>query len=160
MTTVNGRPASSTESLATRAALGVLLAVMVCGAVLSRNLGLGTPAAPGPGLWPFTISTITGALLVVLIARPRLARAGSEQASYDRRALLRAAPALAAYPILLGVLGFVIPTAVVSLYWLRIVTRQSYLRTVLWGGSLTAAAYVVFIGLLAVPFPFGVLPIR
>src|SRR3954447_16762326 len=46
----------------------VALAVGLAGAILSYGYGLGSLHRPGPGLWPFIISTVVAVLALVLLA--------------------------------------------------------------------------------------------
>lgn len=155
------RKARFTAGAKSRAPFVLLLALMVASCVMSLELGLGTLASPQAGMWPFITSLLSALLVCALLVVPNLAAEGTEQVSRAQwHSLLLALPALTSYPVLLGLLGFVIPTAIVSFYWLRVVTRQSWQRTLVWSTVMTTSMYVVFVNLLAVPFPYGILPIR
>lgn len=139
----------------------LLLAPMAAACVISLDLGIGTLDVPQAGMWPFITSLFSILIICALLVFPNFAAEGGDAMTAGQwRSLILALPALVSYPLLLSLLGFVIPTAVVSLYWLRVLARRNWAFSLAWSTAITLTMYLVFIHLLAVPFPFGVLPIR
>lgn len=145
------------HTIATRTAPIVLVVFATTVAVMSWNLDLGALSRPGPGLWPFTVS------LVMLGASLAMTAGGTDEKPepFTRRSLLVAIGvlSLAGYIVAFATLGYLIPTAAVLLVWLRLLARESWVMAIGLTVLLTAGFYVLFVSILAVPFPPGALPV-
>jgi hypothetical protein len=134
--------------------VGVLvpLALGVGGLVLSARMGLGSFTDPGPGLWPALICVVLTAMSVVLLAGGRR--------FHNAEALTRSSlPVLGALVTLVGLVlampyvGFEIPTLVVSFLWVAVLGRERWLLSAVVAVALTAALWLLFVQLFAVPLP-------
>ncbi|WP_199552157.1 tripartite tricarboxylate transporter TctB family protein [Streptomyces sp. N35] len=130
----------------------VPLAVGVGAAILSWNLGVGTLAAPGAGMWPLIVSItmVVTAAVLLLDAQPR----GDEEGfTKDSLTVAVSVSSLVAYALLFEVVGFEIPTVAVLVLWLRVLGREGWLLTVGISTGTTAALHLLFITALGIPLP-------
>jgi putative tricarboxylic transport membrane protein len=131
-----------------------LVVVILGGATLagSLSLGVGSPAAPGPGTWPAVVSAVLIVLGLVLAAR---ARRTDDAERFTRSGLLvlAAVASMAGFVAAVGTIGFELPTAVLALVWLRFLGRESWRTSVVVSLAVTAALYLIFVGALGVTIP-------
>jgi len=128
-------------------AILLLAGVAIGFAVGARQLGFWTEDGPGPGLLPFVVALLLLPLLVVAL-RERV----PEEEPF--RAMPLAGIVLTcAYAAMLPYLGFLLPTLLLIIAWVRLFHRESWLRCTLLGVGLTAAGTVLFDVLLKVPMP-------
>ncbi|NKX51455.1 tripartite tricarboxylate transporter TctB family protein, partial [Arthrobacter deserti] len=93
-------------------------ALGAAGVILSLQLGLGTPAEPRPGLWPFAM----GLVIVVLgLAQLVIGRRGGEGEKFSRLSwlVLFGAATLAGFVALMPVIGFEIPSVLLCFIWMK-----------------------------------------
>lgn len=128
------------------------LAVGVVGAVLARSYGLGTPAAPGPGLWPFVVSVLIVVLSLVLLVTGRHLR---DSEVFTRSSLLPLAGAatFVGLAYLMPLVGFEIPSLVLAAIWLKLLGGEGWRSTVVGSVLMVAAFYALFIWGLRIPLP-------
>lgn len=124
--------------------------------VYSYTLGLGEPARPGPGFWPFIASC---AIVVASIAL-LLTEHSSEQ--YERltaraRFIAYGVASIVGFILVFQLLGFIIPALLLFVFWLRFLGGESWVITGLLSVLFTAGFYVLFDQLLGVPFPQDIL---
>lgn len=134
------------------AAAIVTILIGVAGLIGSLRLGLGELTAPGPGLWPFVISVVITTLSVVLAFTGRQAK-DTERFS---RASVQTAVAIATLVLLalaLPVIGFEIPSLLLTFVWLRFLGRESWRSSIVVSLSTVIAFYVLFVLLLQIPLP-------
>lgn len=126
----------------------LLLAGVAIGfAVGARRLGFWTEDGPGPGLLPFATASLLLPLLIVVL-RERV----PEEEPF--RAMPLAAIVLTCtYAAVLPYVGFLLPTFLLVVAWVRLFHRQGWLRCILLGVGLTTAGTIVFDILLNVPMP-------
>ncbi len=113
---------------------------------------------PGAGFLPFWLGAAMAILSIIL-----LVNATREPASASGRSpfptgwallpLLETAGALAAFILLLETLGFLVATALLTAFLLRVVEREPWLTTGLVAVANAAGLYVVFQILLGVSLP-------
>lgn len=118
----------------------------------SLSLGLGSPTAPQPGLWPFGLSIILiGLSLGLLIGRGKF---GPCEA-FGRGTLLVVAGAItiAVFIVLLPIVGFEIPAMVLAAFWLKVLGHESWRVVVTLPIIVTAVFYLLFVVLLGVAIP-------
>ncbi|XVU22853.1 tripartite tricarboxylate transporter TctB family protein [Actinoplanes sp. CA-054009] len=126
------------------------IVVLVGAAALagSLRLGVGTPAAPGPGTWPFLVSVVLIVLGLVLAFRR-----SEERFTRPGLPVLSAVAGMAVYVAVVGVIGFEIPTALLAFGWLRWIGRESWRTSAIVSLSVTVAFYALFVGALSVSIP-------
>jgi putative tricarboxylic transport membrane protein len=126
--------------------LGVLMVLQ------STALGLGSLTAPGPGLWPFYLSVVLVVLSIgLLIGRERFGRC--EAFTRISLLVLVGVLAIAGFIIVLPMLGFEIPGAVLVAVWLKALGRESWWITALVPLGTVVVVHLLFIELLGVPIP-------
>jgi hypothetical protein len=127
-------------------------AIGVAGLVGSLGLGLGRLTAPGPGLWPFVVSVVITTLSVVLALT---GRQGTDTEKFSRASVMTALAVLTL--VLLGValplIGFEIPSLLLTFVWLRFLGKESWRSSIVISVGTTAAFYVLFVLLLQIPLP-------
>jgi putative tricarboxylic transport membrane protein len=116
------------------------------------NLGLGSPAEPGPGLWPAFVALLLVGSGAAIVHR---ARRASDTEAFTRGTVGVAAgvASLAAYAYLFELVGFEIPTVLLLALWLRFLGGEGWITTGVVAVLATAAAYLLFITGLGVPLP-------
>ena len=140
-----------------------LLAVSMLMGWFAYRLGLGSVNRPEPGFFPFWICFGLAATSLYLIWRsPRpnpedeaTAQAVFTLAGYRRVLSVMAGTAL--FGLLLEVSGFLAATFIFMAFCWLVIDRQSLLRGLLISGIASAAAFVLFVKLLNVHFPRGLL---
>lgn len=141
-------------------AAGILL-LAFAGAILWGALQMppGTANAPGPGFFPRGLGALLAAVSIGLVIRAlRLAPADDAAVALGHRDIALTVVALAIFGLVFEPLGFVLGA---SLFMLVLVRAFSPLG---WAGSLVVAlaialgSYFVFVKLLGVTLPRGVLP--
>lgn len=130
----------------------VVLALGIFGAVRSLDYGLGRLTQPGPGLWPFVVSS-----LIVLISLGLLVwgRRLTDTEVFTRSSALPAIGVVTfvALAALLPVIGFEIPAFLLAVVWLRFLGGETWRSTVLVALGTVAAFYLVFVVALSIPMP-------
>jgi putative tricarboxylic transport membrane protein len=111
------------------------------------RLGFWTEDGPGPGLLPFATTMLLLPLLV-LVLRERV----TDEEPF-RAAPLAAILLTCVYAAALPYLGFLLPTLVLIVAWVRLFHTQGWIRAVTLSIALTAAGTVLFAVLLKVPMP-------
>ncbi|MDQ0077641.1 hypothetical protein J2S97_002829 [Arthrobacter oryzae] len=138
--------------LANAASSLVVLGVGIGAMVLSIAMGLGTPSAPQPGLWPFIISCVMVALgLFQLIA-------GRHNRDAEKFTRMSAAPltglvSLAAMVALMPLIGFELPALVLCIIWMRFLGGETWRSTLLISTIVVAAFYGIFVLALGTSVP-------
>jgi putative tricarboxylic transport membrane protein len=126
--------------------------VGVAGVVGSLGLGLGRLTAPGPGLWPFVVSVVITTLSVVLALT---GRDGTDTERFSRASVMTALAVLTL--VLLGValplIGFEIPSLLLTFVWLRFLGKESWRSSIVISVGTVFAFYVLFVLLLQIPLP-------
>lgn len=122
-------------------------------------LDVGTFQKPGPGFQPFALGLLFMVLAVAYLL-PALRGRGTPGSPWPLKLWRR--PLIAAVGILfywscLPWFGFPATTFIFLLYWLWILERESWRRTVLVSVSATAGLHVVFNLILRIRLPMGTL---
>lgn len=130
----------------------VPLCIGVVSLVYTIRLGVGSPTAPGPGLWPLVVSAVLTATSVVLLI---FGRRTEDYEKFTRRALAIAlgVVSLGLFVVLFQRVGFELPTLLVFVFWLRFLGGEPWRTTILVATGATAAFYVLFIVILGTPLP-------
>jgi putative tricarboxylic transport membrane protein len=146
-----GRPPAA----GTPANVVVALAVLALGvaALLGSNaLGLGTAASPAAGTWPLLVAVVTVLIGLALVALARRTH-DAERFSGSSLLVLLGLATMVVFVVLLPVIGFEIPAALLCFVWLRFLGREGWRLSVLLSLGLVAAFYAIFVGALSVPIP-------
>ena len=130
----------------------VVTAIGVAGTIGALQLGLGSPADPEPGLWPFMISVL---LIVLGIALALFGRKVLDAEKFSRSSLQVAGglASLIVFTLLIGRIGFEIPALLLNVVWLRFLGGETWRMTILLSVSITVAFYLLFVLALNVPIP-------
>lgn len=139
-------------ALANAASSLVVLGVGLGAVILSVAMGLGTPSAPQPGLWPFLISCAMVALgLFQLIA----GRHNRDAEKFTRMSMspLTGLVTLAAMVALMPLIGFELPALVLCIIWMRFLGGETWRSTVLISAIVVAAFYGIFVLALGTSIP-------
>ncbi|MGZ0152338.1 tripartite tricarboxylate transporter TctB family protein [Kribbella sp. WER1] len=135
--------------------LGAAVAAAVVGIgglIGSLALGLGRLTHPGPGLWPFVISVVVTVLAVALAL---VGRHGTDTEKFTRSSVLTAVAVLSlvVFAALLPMIGFEIPSLLLTFVWLRFLGKESWVSSIAITVGTVAAFYVLFVLLLQIPLP-------
>jgi hypothetical protein len=142
-----------------RIAAAFLIFLGVGAAILAYRMDLGNLHHPGPGFFPFCLSTFLAALGFIYF----LTRLGSDskpERLWEKGVLVRpflAALVMFVYAVLMGELGFFSTSFLFFLAWLIIIEREKWLTICLVSIIGTLSFYLVFTVFLKVPLPKGLL---
>lgn len=131
-------------ALANAASSLVVLGVGTGAAILSITMGLGTPATPQPGLWPFIISCVMVALGLFQLIAGRHNR-DAEKFTRMSMAPLTGLVTLAAMVALMPLIGFEIPALVLCIIWMRFLGGETWRSTLVVSASVVIAFYGIFV---------------
>ena len=139
-------------ALANAASSLVVIAVGLGALVLSLAMGLGSLAAPQPGLWPFIISCVMVALGVFQLIAGRRNR-DAEKFTRMSMAPLTGLVTLALMVALMPVIGFELPALVLCIIWMRFLGGETWRSTLLVSAVVVAAFYGIFVLALNTSIP-------
>ena len=131
-------------ALANMASSLVVLGLGIGSLVLSVAMGLGTPAAPQPGLWPFIISCVMVALgLFQLI----VGRHNRDAEKFTRRSMapLTGLVTLSLIVALMPAIGFELPALALCIVWMRFLGGETWRSTLLVSAIVVASFYGIFV---------------
>jgi putative tricarboxylic transport membrane protein len=126
-------------------AVALIAIVAVAFGVASWKLGFWTDDGPGPGLLPFATALLLAPVLFLIL------REKFDDSERFHPLPLAAIIALCVYAFVLPYLGFLIPTVVLIVAWVRWLEQQSLIRGLVISAFLVAFGWVVFVYLLKVP---------
>jgi len=126
--------------------------VGIAGLIGSLALGLGRLTQPGPGLWPFVVSVV---VTVLSIALALVGRHGTDTEKFSRSSVQTAVAVLTlvVFAAVLPLIGFEIPSLLLTFVWLRFLGKESWVSSVAISVGTVAAFYVLFVLLLQIPLP-------
>jgi hypothetical protein len=139
-------------ALANVASSLVVLGVGVAAAILSMAMGLGTPSAPQPGLWPFIISCVMVALGLFQLVAGRHNR-DAEKFTRMSTSPLTGLVTLAAMVALMPLIGFELPALVLCIIWMRFLGGETWRSTLVVSASVVIAFYAIFVFALNTSVP-------
>lgn len=124
----------------------------ISGLIGSLALGLGRLTQPGPGLWPFVVSVVVSVLAVVLAL---VGRHGVDTEKFSRSSVLTAIAVLTLvlFAVALPLVGFEIPSLLLTFVWLRFLGKESWTASAAISVGTVAAFYVLFVQVLQIPLP-------
>jgi len=142
-------------------ALGILLSGSYLWGAL--QLPFGRPAQPGAGLFPVVVGVILlMASLATIWEGLRMVRHANEvdfPAGTDLVRLSKLIVYLAGYFILLPLLGFPLASVIFCTFLIHALSDVSWLRCAVYAILMAASATYLFVHLLNVPLPRGILSI-
>ena len=132
-------------ALANLASSLVTVAVGVVGVVISLGLGLGTPSQPQPGMWPFIVSLAVVVLSAVQLVSGR--SGGRDGEEFSRYSLMTffGFLTLLGLALLMPVVGFEIPSLLLSLVWMKLLGGETWRSAVIYSLLVVAAFYGIFV---------------
>jgi putative tricarboxylic transport membrane protein len=130
-------------------------------AVYSRRLDIGTMAEPGAGFLPLWAGILLGIMSVVLLGKTLLLKFEEgepffpEHDSWKRVGMI--VVSLIVYNLLLQPLGFILVTFLFVGFLVKCIFPQTWLRAVVTATLSTAGAQLIFVNLLEIQFPKGLI---
>ncbi|WRH26315.1 tripartite tricarboxylate transporter TctB family protein [Arthrobacter sp. JZ12] len=131
--------------IANLAASLVAVAVGVGGMVLAVGLGLGSPAQPGSGTWPFIICLIITVLALAQLVVGRRGGLDGEKFSPLSRMALFGFLSLLGLVWLMPVIGFEVPALLLCFIWMKFLGGETWRAATLYSVLIVAAFYAIFI---------------
>lgn len=136
------------------ARLGALVPLILglFGIAVSAGLGIGSPQAPGPGLWPLVISLVMVVASAISLLK---AKQDNDVEAFDRgiTTVAFSVISLLVYATLLPIIGFEFPTILLLIFWIKVLGKESWRTAILVSLIATLVVYALFIVLLTVPLP-------
>lgn len=156
---VEGEPEPSGLTTRLIAAM-VPLAIGAVALVSSYRLGIGTPTAPGAGLWPAGASVVVVVASVIVLIGVRRA-ADCERFGGGVAAIGLGVVGLGGFVVLFGGasalswpgVGFEWSTAALLVFWLKVLGKESWRVTAFVTVAFVAVTHVLLIELLQAPIP-------
>ncbi|MDQ0870802.1 hypothetical protein QFZ70_003275 [Arthrobacter sp. V1I9] len=139
-------------ALANAASSLVVLGVGIAAGILSMAMGLGTPATPQPGLWPFIISCVMVALGLFQLIAGRHNR-DAEKFTRMSTAPLTGLVTLAAMVALMPLIGFELPALALCVIWMRFLGGETWRSTLVVSASVVIGFYAIFVLALNTSIP-------
>lgn len=134
------------------AAAIVVLGLGVFALLQSLELGIGTPETPDTGTWPFVISLaliVLGVALAAVAGRTK----DAEKFSSASWAVLLGLATMVGFGLLIPIVGFEIPGALLAFAWLKLLGRESWRTSIIASVAIVAAFYLVFVVALGTSIP-------
>jgi hypothetical protein len=129
------------------------LALGVAGILLSLKLGLGTPAEPRPGMWPFIVSLVVAVLSVLQVVVGRTGGKDGEKFSSNSWYAAIGFATLIGMVLLMPVVGFEIPSLLLCFIWMRWLGGERWRSATMYSILIVAAFYAIFIAALGTTIP-------
>lgn len=133
-------------------AAGLPLALGIAGAVAAFGLKVGTPADPGPGLWPLVASLllVSASALLLFTKTPQ-----DETEALGRASLLVlvGAISLVIFVAAIPLIGFEFPCLSLMLLWTKALHGETWKASILTSLGVVIVAYALFVLVLRIPLP-------
>ena len=130
--------------------------------VPSVKLGIGGKGELGPGLLPFVASLcvlVTGAVLAILtLVRREKVSPSAEHEKMERKGWMRVSEILfsfAVWPLLVGIIGYIISTFLVSLGMAKAIGYKGWLRPIILSVSIAFCIWLIFGFMFHLDLPVG-----
>jgi hypothetical protein len=130
----------------------VVIGVGVFALIQSLQQGVGSPAAPGAGTWPFVVSLILIILGVALAAVSGRTK-DAEKFSSTSWAVLFGLATMVGFGLLISIVGFEIPGVLLTFAWLKGLGRESWRTSIMASVGIVAAFYLIFVVALGTSIP-------
>ena len=138
------------------AALSILIIIIASGFPGTEAYGTG---APGPGLWPITISLVMLVCAIALFIRAAKMKPENDEAiemwSTGSKRVYITMGILLVYVFVLPTFGFIISTTLLQFVLLQWFAKKKWPITLLISAAITLSVYFIFKLLLNVPMSFG-----
>lgn len=138
----------------------IIVLVGLASAIYSTTaLSIGNLNAPGPGMFPF-ISGIGMVILTLIWMIPNLKKIVYEGPLWEKGQLTNPVILIVLMAVYIGLMeyaGYIISTMLFLLGWQFIIERQKLVKGVLIAVICTVGMYILFVYLLRVPLPQGIL---
>ena len=141
-------------------AVGVAL-LLFAGAILwgAFQMSAGTSGAPGPGFFPRALGSMLLLVSVGVIVRAlKLEPAADVTVALGHRDITLTVLALIGFGLAFEYVGFVLSATLFMLVLLRAFAKRSWLSSLATSMAIVLVSYYVFIKLLGVSLPAGLLP--
>lgn len=129
----------------------LLVAISIAFIVVGSRLEFGTISRPGPGLWPVSIAVITGSMALVSALLPHKGEERFRLPEVARALSLFAAFLL--FPLLFDIVGFIVPAFLLIMFMMRVLSRETWLRSAIVALATSVIGYVLFGVMLSVRLP-------
>ena len=130
----------------------VVVALGAAGLVGSLSLGAGSAGNPGSGTWPMLVSLLLIVLGLALLPAVRRT-ADAERFTGPSWLVLVGLATMVGFVVLIPVIGFEIPAALLAFVWLRFLGHESWRSSIITSLAVVVAFYLIFVAALAVPIP-------
>ena len=130
----------------------VVVAFGAAGLVGSFSLGAGSAGKPGSGTWPLLVSITLIVLGLALLPAVRRT-ADAERFTRPSRLVVVGIATMVVFVVLIPVIGFEIPAALLAFVWLRFLGQESWRSSIVTTLAVVVAFYLIFVAALAVPIP-------
>ncbi len=133
----------------------VAAAVVVLGVAAvagSLAFGVGSARSPQAGTWPLLVSVVIVVLGLGLVATARRTT-DAERFSRTSWLVLAGLATMVVFVVLIPVIGFEIPAALLAFVWLRVLGSEGWRTSIVTSVALVVAFYLIFVGALSVPIP-------
>lgn len=119
----------------------------------ARELSFGTVAAPKAGFLPMLAGITAAILSIVIISRQLLEKRAQKESPFSSRKLFFVLVGLVLYVILLGVIGYVFATLIITLYLLKVTDTAGWFCPCSVSLGLALGFYYVFEKFLGTNLP-------
>jgi putative tricarboxylic transport membrane protein len=143
------------------AVAALVLLLLACGVVWqAARMPPGTLGAPGPGAFPGALGVLLAAICIGLLVRAwRMSAAEDESIVLGHRDIALTLAALVVLGLLFEWLGFVLSAGLFMLVLFRAFAPLRWIGAIVAAAATAAVSYIVFVRLLGVSLPAGVLPL-
>lgn len=130
----------------------VVVALGAAALVGSLALGAGSAGQPGSGTWPMLISLTLIVLGLALLPSVRRT-SDAERFTQSSWLVLVGIATMVVFGVLIPIIGFEIPAALLAFVWLRFLGHESWRSSIITSLGVVVAFYLIFVAALAVPIP-------
>ena len=134
------------------AAAVVVIGIGVFALVQALGQGIGSPASPGAGTWPFVIAIVFIVLGIALAAVSGRTK-DAEKFSHASWAVLIGLATMVGFGLVIGLIGFEIPGVLLTFAWLKLLGRESWRTSIIASLGIVAAFYLIFVVALRTSIP-------
>ncbi|WP_051297811.1 tripartite tricarboxylate transporter TctB family protein [Brevibacterium album] len=147
-------PFGSAQAVRTNRIVGAVLTLTgVLAVVGALRMGVGSLADPGAGSWPLLLGVVLAGTGTAVGVRARRHIADVESFGSATRGPLLGLASIAAYGLVLPLVGFEIASLALLVFWLRGLGRQSWRSSLIGSLLIVLILYLIFVVALAVPIP-------
>lgn len=130
----------------------VVVALGAAALVGALSLGAGSAGKPGSGTWPVLISLTLIVLGLALLPSVRRT-SDAERFTQPSWMVLVGIATMVVFVVLISIIGFEIPAALLAFVWLRFLGHESWRSSIITSLGVVVAFYLIFVAALSVPIP-------